>query len=178
MSELEATARMGNVQPVVVSISVIVVVVAAVAIEPHTHRAKLVIHMRFTATEAGEEGRHAGNPVRARWKVKMNENAFVFICDFLHHRQSIDSDSSRCAVQAQHSSSNTLISTKPRMRITQLWAVMIMCGVITSSDALSYIVRYEMKKARCLNPPRTARRVESVIGDCQEEVKNHLVNGE
>lgn len=48
---------MGNVQPVVVSISVIVVVVA---IEPHTHRAKLVIHMRFTATEAGEEGRHAG----------------------------------------------------------------------------------------------------------------------
>lgn len=55
---------------------------------------------------------------------------------------------------------------------------MIMCGVITFSDALSYIVRYEMKKARCLNPPRTARRVESVIGDCQEEVKNHLVNGE
>lgn len=52
---------MGNVQPVVVCISVIVaVVVAVVAIEPHTHRAKLVIHMRFTATEAGEEGRHAG----------------------------------------------------------------------------------------------------------------------
>lgn len=58
LSQLEATARMGNVQPVAVSI--FVVVAAAVAIEPHTHRAKLVIHMRFTATEAGEEGRHAG----------------------------------------------------------------------------------------------------------------------
>lgn len=36
---------------------------------------------------------------------------------------------------------------------------------------------YGTKKARCLNPPRTARRVESVIGDCQDEVKNKLVNG-
>ncbi|KAH8366063.1 hypothetical protein KR093_008827, partial [Drosophila rubida] len=58
------------------------------------------------------------------------------------------------------------------MKIIQL---LHMWCVITSIDALGYIIRYEMKKARCLNPPRTARRVESVIGDCQEEVKNKLV---
>ncbi|KAH8302563.1 hypothetical protein KR044_008284, partial [Drosophila immigrans] len=58
------------------------------------------------------------------------------------------------------------------MKIIQL--LHIWC-IITSIDALGYIIRYEMKKARCLNPPRTARRVESVIGDCQEEVKNKLV---
>ncbi|EDV96568.1 uncharacterized protein LOC6556530 [Drosophila grimshawi] len=58
------------------------------------------------------------------------------------------------------------------MKITQL--VHILC-VITSINALKYIIRYETKKSRCLNPPRTARRVESVIGDCQEEVKNKLV---
>ncbi|KAM8710645.1 hypothetical protein ACLKA7_017296 [Drosophila subpalustris] len=58
------------------------------------------------------------------------------------------------------------------MNIIQL--VHISC-VITSINALEYIVRYEVKKARCLNPPRTARRVESVIRDCQEEVKNKLV---
>lgn len=86
MSELEATARMGNVQPVVVSISVlvvvvvvatairVVVVVAAVAIEPHTHRAKLVIHMRFTATEAGEEGRHAGMELQSCQSSMESEN--------------------------------------------------------------------------------------------------------
>lgn len=74
---------MGNVQPVVVSISVIVVVVvatairvvvAAVAIEPHTHRAKLVIHMRFTATEAGEEGRHAGMELQSCQSSMESEN--------------------------------------------------------------------------------------------------------
>ncbi|XP_034102240.2 uncharacterized protein LOC117566802 [Drosophila albomicans] len=58
------------------------------------------------------------------------------------------------------------------MKIIQL--LHIVC-VITSIDAHGYIIRYEMKKARCLNPPRTARRVESVIGECQEEVKNKLV---
>ncbi|KAH8406804.1 hypothetical protein KR222_003830, partial [Zaprionus bogoriensis] len=61
------------------------------------------------------------------------------------------------------------------MRITQL-LICVCCALFTCSDALGYIIRYEMKKARCLNPPRTARRVESVIGDCQEEVKNQLVN--
>ncbi|XP_034482170.1 uncharacterized protein LOC117787687 [Drosophila innubila] len=57
------------------------------------------------------------------------------------------------------------------MKIIQL--LHILC-VITSINALEYIIRYE-KKSRCLNPPRTARRVESVIRDCQEEVKNKLV---
>ncbi|EDW72711.1 Odorant-binding protein 73a [Drosophila willistoni] len=63
------------------------------------------------------------------------------------------------------------------MKITQLWKILqIFCVFITSINALGYIIRYEKKKARCLNPPRTARRVESVIGDCQDEVKNKLVN--
>ncbi|XP_030570654.1 uncharacterized protein LOC115769823 [Drosophila novamexicana] len=56
------------------------------------------------------------------------------------------------------------------MKITQLLHIFL-C-VITSMEAMGY----GTKKARCLNPPRTARRVESVIGDCQDEVKNKLVN--
>ncbi|XP_028896621.1 general odorant-binding protein 70 isoform X2 [Zeugodacus cucurbitae] len=32
-------------------------------------------------------------------------------------------------------------------------------------------------KNRCLNPPRTARRVESFIQECQEDVKNKLISG-
>ncbi|KAM7358173.1 odorant-binding protein 73a [Cochliomyia hominivorax] len=31
------------------------------------------------------------------------------------------------------------------------------------------------KKTKCLNPPRTARRVQNFIKECQEEVKNKLV---
>uniref|UniRef100_A0A1I8MJF4 Uncharacterized protein n=1 Tax=Musca domestica TaxID=7370 RepID=A0A1I8MJF4_MUSDO len=31
------------------------------------------------------------------------------------------------------------------------------------------------KKTRCLNPPRTARKVETFIKECQDEVKNKLV---
>ncbi|XP_017474953.1 PREDICTED: uncharacterized protein LOC108365436 [Rhagoletis zephyria] len=34
---------------------------------------------------------------------------------------------------------------------------------------------YLAKKNRCLNPPRTARRVETVIQECQEDVKNKLI---
>ncbi|XP_037947031.1 uncharacterized protein LOC119678968 [Teleopsis dalmanni] len=33
-----------------------------------------------------------------------------------------------------------------------------------------------VQKAKCLNPPRTARRVENYIQECQEEVKNKLVS--
>ncbi|EDV40408.1 Odorant-binding protein 73a [Drosophila ananassae] len=60
------------------------------------------------------------------------------------------------------------------MNITQL--LYISSVVIASIDALEYIIRFETKKARCLNPPRTARKVESVIGECQDEVRNKLVN--
>ncbi|EDW18490.1 Odorant-binding protein 73a [Drosophila mojavensis] len=58
------------------------------------------------------------------------------------------------------------------MKITQL---LHMLAVIASITSLEYVIRYEAKKKRCLNPPRTARRVESVIRDCQDEVKNKLV---
>lgn len=98
------------------------------------------------------------------------KNAFVFIC-------CIQSIATRQGVRFKLIAAQHINLNQPRMRrITQLLTVM--CGIMASVDALSYIVRYEMKKARCLNPPRTARRVESVIGDCQEEVKNQLVNGE
>ncbi|XP_022212296.2 general odorant-binding protein 70 [Drosophila obscura] len=66
------------------------------------------------------------------------------------------------------------------MNIAQL--LYISCVVITSIgvidviDAVDYIIRFETKKSRCLNPPRTARKVESVIRDCQDEVKTKLVN--
>ncbi|XP_033160298.1 general odorant-binding protein 70 [Drosophila mauritiana] len=60
------------------------------------------------------------------------------------------------------------------MRITQL--LCISCMVITSIDAVEYLIRFETKKAKCLNPPRTARKVESVIRECQDEVRNKLVN--
>ncbi|XP_034657394.1 uncharacterized protein LOC117894437 [Drosophila subobscura] len=66
------------------------------------------------------------------------------------------------------------------MNITQF--VYISCAIITSlgvidvSEAIGYTIRFETKKSRCLNPPRTARKVESVITDCQDEVKTKLVN--
>ncbi|XP_030385449.1 uncharacterized protein LOC115632443 [Scaptodrosophila lebanonensis] len=63
------------------------------------------------------------------------------------------------------------------MKITQYFHVLcIITSMATSASSLGYIVRYELKKARCLNPPRTARRVQSVIKDCQDEVKNKLIN--
>lgn len=34
-----------------------------------------------------------------------------------------------------------------------------------------------LQKTRCLNPPRTARKVETFIKECQDEVKNKLVQG-
>lgn len=61
------------------------------------------------------------------------------------------------------------------MKITQL--LYISSVVIASIEAVEYIIRFETKKARCLNPPRTARKVESVIGECQDEIRNKLVNG-
>ncbi|XP_016985182.1 general odorant-binding protein 70 [Drosophila rhopaloa] len=60
------------------------------------------------------------------------------------------------------------------MKITQL--LYISSVVIASIDAVEYLIRFETKKAKCLNPPRTARKVESVIGECQNEVRNKLVN--
>ncbi|XP_016964783.1 uncharacterized protein LOC108034411 [Drosophila biarmipes] len=60
------------------------------------------------------------------------------------------------------------------MRITQL--LYISSVVIASIEAVEYLIRFETKKAKCLNPPRTARKVESVIGECQDEVRNKLVN--
>ncbi|KAH8379682.1 hypothetical protein KR009_006489, partial [Drosophila setifemur] len=60
------------------------------------------------------------------------------------------------------------------MRITQLLYIASVL-VIAQIDALEYIIRFETKKARCLNPPRTARKVESVIAECQDEVRNQLV---
>ncbi|KAH8270013.1 hypothetical protein KR018_002323, partial [Drosophila ironensis] len=60
------------------------------------------------------------------------------------------------------------------MKITQL--LYISSVVIASIDALEYIIRFETKKSRCLNPPRTARKVESVIGECQEEVRSQLAS--
>ncbi|XP_017156962.1 general odorant-binding protein 70 [Drosophila miranda] len=64
------------------------------------------------------------------------------------------------------------------MKITQL--LYILCVVVITSigviDAVGYIIRFETKKSRCLNPPRTARKVESVITHCQDEVKTKLVN--
>ncbi|EDV52014.1 general odorant-binding protein 70 [Drosophila erecta] len=60
------------------------------------------------------------------------------------------------------------------MRITQL--LYISCLVIASIEAVEYLIRFETKKAKCLNPPRTARKVESVIRECQDEVRNKLVN--
>ncbi|XP_039488835.1 uncharacterized protein LOC120450106 [Drosophila santomea] len=61
------------------------------------------------------------------------------------------------------------------MRITQLLYISGM--VIASIEAVEYLIRFETKKAKCLNPPRTARKVESVIRECQDEVRNKLVNG-
>ncbi|XP_017027971.1 general odorant-binding protein 70 [Drosophila kikkawai] len=60
------------------------------------------------------------------------------------------------------------------MKITQL--IYISSVVIASIEALEYIIRFETKKQRCLNPPRTARKVESVIGECQDEIRNKLVH--
>ncbi|ALC43644.1 Obp73a, partial [Drosophila busckii] len=59
------------------------------------------------------------------------------------------------------------------MKITQFLHILY---VVTAIKAHNYIIRYEAQKARCLNPPRTARRVESVISYCQDEVKNKLVS--
>ncbi|KAH8234755.1 hypothetical protein KR032_002791, partial [Drosophila birchii] len=62
------------------------------------------------------------------------------------------------------------------MKITQL--LYILSVVIASIEAVEYIIRFETKKQRCLNPPRTARKVESVIGECQNEIRDKLVHGE
>lgn len=105
-----------------------------------------------------------GHPAKLAWK---SENAFDFIA-------SISSgDIHLTAAQAFGSAWRLqLIAT---MRITQL--LCISCMVITSIDAVEYLIRFETKKAKCLNPPRTARKVESVIRECQDEVRNKLVNG-
>lgn len=81
--------------------------------------------------------------------------------------QSIDSEWPRRSVRLERINQSS-------MKITQL---LHMLAVIASITSLEYVIRYEAKKKRCLNPPRTARRVESVIRDCQEEVKNKLVTG-
>ncbi|XP_017059366.1 general odorant-binding protein 70 [Drosophila ficusphila] len=60
------------------------------------------------------------------------------------------------------------------MRIAQL--LYIASVVIASIEAVEYLIRFETKKAKCLNPPRTARKVESVITECQNEVRNKLVS--
>ncbi|XP_059224607.1 general odorant-binding protein 70 [Stomoxys calcitrans] len=42
-------------------------------------------------------------------------------------------------------------------------------------DGLHQYYELSTKKTRCLNPPRTARKVETYIKECQDEVRNKLV---
>ncbi|XP_039967310.1 general odorant-binding protein 70 isoform X4 [Bactrocera neohumeralis] len=45
------------------------------------------------------------------------------------------------------------------------------------SHSFTKVFRYKISQFnRCLNPPRTARRVESFIQECQEDVKNKLIS--
>ncbi|CAD7004525.1 uncharacterized protein LOC101457903 [Ceratitis capitata] len=50
-------------------------------------------------------------------------------------------------------------------------SVSINAKLFTNSSQGHYLT-----KNRCLNPPRTARRVENFIQECQEEVKNKILN--
>ncbi|XP_046808986.1 uncharacterized protein LOC111687385 [Lucilia cuprina] len=65
------------------------------------------------------------------------------------------------------------------MNIIQFFNLNVIGLIMTLINVQGYGYRsYDMtsnKKTKCLNPPRTARRVENFIKECQEEVKNKLV---
>ncbi|XP_061397135.1 uncharacterized protein LOC133332776 [Musca vetustissima] len=59
------------------------------------------------------------------------------------------------------------------MKVSKLFVVLLVINVIEIQGYHYYDANN--KKTRCLNPPRTARKVETFIKECQDEVKNKLV---
>jgi len=127
------------------------------AIEPHTHRAKNTAKLEIHKWRV--------------WAILARFDSKKWKC-FRFHRGHFLGGHSFDSSQGVRIGP---INLKIAMRITQL--LYILSVVIASIEAVEYLIRFETKKDKCLNPPRTARKVETVIGECQDEVRNKLVNG-